>query len=80
MTYITEKELKDYDKEANLETIHLFAERIADNIKHTWGYKECEDYMNNLINDSRDGTRQGFPKDVACAIMQLLRQHGEEYK
>lgn len=78
MSYITEKELKEFNKESNLETIRSFSKRIFNNISGTWGYKECEDYMNNLLNDNPDGIRQGFPPEVGYAIMNLLRQHQEE--
>lgn len=78
MSYITEKELKEYNKELNLETIRNFSKRISDNIEFTWGFKECEEYMNKLLNDSRDGNRQGFPPEVGYAIMNLLRQHQDE--
>lgn len=80
MSYITEKELKEFSKESNLETIRNFSSRISGNIEFTWGYKECEEYMNNLLNDNPDGTRQGFPPEVGYAMMNLLRQHQEEYK
>lgn len=80
MTYITEEELKEYNKELNLETIRNFSPRISGNIEFTWGYKECEEYMNNLLNDNPDGTHQGFPPEVGYAMMNLLRQHQEEYQ
>lgn len=80
MPYIAEVKLKEFNKESNLETIRQFSERIAGSIEFTWGYNECETYMNNLINDSREGSRLGFPPDVGYAIMQLLRQHQEEFK
>lgn len=79
MSYITEKELAEFNKEANLETIREFSPRISGSIEFTWGYKECEEYMNNLINDSREGNRQGFPVKVGYAIMNLLRQHQNEF-
>lgn len=75
MSYITEKELKEFSKELNLETIRKFSSRISGNIEFTWGYKECEDYMNNLLNDSRECNHQWFPPEVGYAIMNLLRQH-----
>jgi hypothetical protein len=77
---ITEKELKEYNKELNIETIRNFSSRISGNIEFTWGYKECEEYMNNLLNDNPDGIRQGFPPEVGYAMMNLLRQHQEEYE
>lgn len=79
MSYITEKELKEYNKELNLETIRNFSSRISGNIEFLWGYKECGIYLNKLLSDSRDGDRQGFPLEVGYAIMNLLRQHEGEF-
>jgi len=81
MSYITEKELKEFNKESNLETIRNFSSKISSNIEFSWGYKECEEYMNNLLNDDLDDLRdERFPQEVGYAIMNLLRQHQEEYK
>src|SRR5262245_29219055 len=37
-----------------------------------WGQKELETYIKQLIMDSRDGKRQGFPWEVAQELMFLL--------
>lgn len=55
--------------------IEKFAARISDTIWLIWGYQECENYLFKLMFDSRDGRRQGFPADVAMAIMILHSRH-----
>lgn len=53
--------------------------RIAKRIVATWGTQDCRDYMMSLINDSRDGNRQGFQKDTASTIMTILDIHDRKY-
>lgn len=53
--------------------------RISVKIEHTWGSKECYDYLNGLLFDTRDNTRNGFSKDVCCAIAKLQMQHNVEF-
>jgi len=36
-----------------------------------WGRPECEAYISRLIMDSRDGSRQGLPWEVAMELMFL---------
>lgn len=53
--------------------------RIAKNISFLWGNKELNDYMNKLVNDIRDGKRQGFPFEVFMALTALSMQHKSEF-
>jgi hypothetical protein len=56
-----------------------FSQRIADRIFFTWGYCECEKYLHNLMIDTRDGERQGFPSEIAAAIISLQAKHQKEF-
>lgn len=43
--------------------------RIVNRIAALWGKPlQCEKYLNELIFDTREGTRQGFPPEVAFEI------------
>ena len=39
--------------------------RIYNTIETLWGYPELQHYLKKIIIDDRDGTRQGFPAEVA---------------
>jgi len=32
-----------------------------------------------LINDKRDGRRQGFPEDVMVALFRLMQEHDKQF-
>ena len=51
--------------------------RVLEKITQLWGTEELEVYINELMMDSRDGQRKGFPHTVASELMYLgllLRQ------
>lgn len=54
--------------------------RLGQKVFNTWGSRECRDLLCELINDTRGGTRQGFPPAVAAAIIHLLSSHDEQFK
>lgn len=45
--------------------------RIYSRIKDTWGTVALKNFMADLLSDTRNGTRQGFPKDVTSALVSL---------
>lgn len=45
----------------------------------TWGRSEFSIYINDLINNSRDGKRQGFPKEIVLALFKLMQAHDAEF-
>lgn len=53
--------------------------RLARRLKDLWGGPECPAFLNELIHDTRDGTRQGFPMEAAMAIFKLSRKHDEAF-
>ena len=36
-----------------------------------WGTRDCQGYIENIVRDNRDGTRQGFPLDVVDELLTL---------
>jgi hypothetical protein len=55
--------------------------RIAEQIDSAWGTKELPQYINSLMLDSSDGdrNRQGFPLEIASALMCLWNTHDIEF-
>lgn len=49
--------------------------RIVNKIVILWGEPELEMYFNELLMDSRGGTRQGFPPEIASEIFNLNMYH-----
>ena len=52
---------------------------IGEKLRWTWGHKECVEYIFRILNDSRDGARQGMPKDIASALFKLSLIHDENF-
>ncbi|HEX8987419.1 MAG TPA: hypothetical protein VF816_05620 [Rhodocyclaceae bacterium] len=65
--------------EPDFKAIDAKFKRIGRRLKDLWGTAECPGYLNELIHDTRDGTRQGFPMDVAMAIFKLSRKHDQAF-
>ena len=51
--------------------------RVLNRIVELWDKKEIDDYFNDLLMDSRGGTRQGFPHEVASEIFALSIAHAK---
>lgn len=64
----------DFFQEINREFPH-----IARRLTVTWGQKAFSEYVNDLINNRRDGHRQGFPKRIALALFNLMLKHDRCY-
>lgn len=64
-----------------IDTSELFAHypHIAAKIKALWGTKECRVLLMSLMNDSRGGTRAGFPLSIGKIIISLLQAHDESF-
>ncbi|MCX8017665.1 MAG: hypothetical protein N2690_07195, partial [Rhodocyclaceae bacterium] len=52
-------------------------QHLVSNLVRVWNSDECEEFLINLMLDTRDGTRQGFPRAVVEEII-LLRAIAEE--
>jgi len=63
----------------NLSIVNDDFPRIAKAINFLWGEKEFYPYMNKLINDSRDGKRQGFKLKISLALMEIVNIHDAEF-
>ena len=46
---------------------------VTKNVQQMWGTRECQTYLEHLLRDNRDGTREGFPLSVIDEIL-LLEQ------
>lgn len=44
-----------------------------------WGQAKFSEYVNDLLNNTRNGQRHGFPEEVALALWKLMQQHDREY-
>ena len=66
----------------NAEYLEIIAKElphISKSLEMFWGYKEFPNYVNTILNDSREGKRAGFPREVASAIFKLLQEHDLEF-
>ena len=52
---------------------------IGNRLKLYWGHQEFFSYLHNLLNDTRGGTRKGFPAEVLLALQSLSDEHDEAY-
>ena len=53
--------------------------RIGQRILATWGQTSFCEYVNDLMNDKRDGCRQGFPEEVMFALFRLMQEHDKQF-
>lgn len=44
---------------------------LTRSIQDTWGTRDCQAYLEHLLRDNRDGTRDGFPLSVIDEILVL---------
>jgi hypothetical protein len=76
------KPAPDISREAGEEHPFIVIERgyprVAKAIEMTWGHRELDDYLQKLIVADRGG-REGFPKPVMVALMQLSKQHSAQF-
>lgn len=61
------------------ELIHKAYPHITSRLKLLWGTKECHDLFQRLFLDTRDGTRQGFPKPSAAALYRIYELHDKDF-
>ena len=64
----------DFDDEltrpAELEELDGY-QRIQDFINDNWGTLRLKDYLDSLLADTNNHTRQGFPSDAGAALLKL---------
>jgi hypothetical protein len=49
--------------------------KIQQFVDMSWGTVRLKEYLEHLMGDTRDGTRQGFPFDVSMAIINLALEN-----
>lgn len=54
--------------------------RVFEKIIQLWTSPALDDYFNELMMDSRDGQRKGFPPDVASELLRLSLVYAKQYK
>ncbi len=64
---------------AEYRTVNDAFGHIGRRIKRHWGREEFIDYMNELLNDSRNGTRKGFSTDVLQSLQSIAQAHRAKY-
>lgn len=52
---------------------------IAAKLKLFWGEQEFTDFVHDLINDTREHSRQGFPLAVTSALITLQYWHDHQF-
>ena len=57
---------------------HAFP-HIGNRLKLYWGHREFFSYLHHLLNDTRGGTRKGFPAEILLALQNLSDEHDEAY-
>lgn len=48
-------------------------------IDELWGRAECRAFLQELMNETRDGAREGFAPEHASTIFRLLVEHDKAY-
>jgi hypothetical protein len=63
----------------NFKVINREYPHVGRRIAVSWGRPDFTPYVNDLINNSRDGKRAGFPREVAVALFRLMQEHDVAY-
>lgn len=69
----------DLEKDVDYILVNSQFPHIGVKLKAIWGYPEFYQYVNKLMNDTRDGHRQGFPLEVASGLFRLYNKHDTEF-
>ena len=79
--YISEQRVKSHHifQEDSTKDFFLKFPHIYQRIKVVWGSDACRIYLNNLITDTRENSRQGFGHDYITTLIQILDKHDLEF-
>lgn len=66
------------DQSDSYKTIDARFPRIAKRLRLAWGSKEFRHYVDQLLNDTRGGKRQGFPPEVLFALHKIIEEHDRQ--
>lgn len=50
---------------------------ILQRLEECWGQRDCQDYLEKLLEDNRGGNRHGFNRAVLHEIVTLITMHEE---
>lgn len=67
------------EENPNFLTINGRFPHIGRRLRASWGSRAFGDYLNDLFNDTRSGTRQGFPPEILMALFKIQCDHDQEY-
>ena len=67
------------DDNPNYQFINKQLPRIGNSLRTLWGCGEFDEFVRNLLTDSGDGARRGFPLAVAQALFRLAEDHEAEF-
>jgi|GEM_PF-5408525 len=76
---------KNYQNMGSERALAVDASRLYEAYPHLiridelWGSAECRKLLLMLLSDTRDGKRQGFPREHAATLMRLLIAHDEQF-
>ena len=65
----------DIKEDRDFQLIQKEYGRIGRMLELLWGSDMFSEYLNNILNDTRDGQRQGFPKPIFEALSRLKVSH-----
>lgn len=61
--------------QSDLDTITASYPHIGKMLSEKWGSKDIVSYIEQLLQDTRDGSRRGFPFQVMTALVNIQSQH-----
>lgn len=67
------------DDNPNYLLINKELPRIAGSLRTLWGCAEFDEFVRNLLTESGDGARSGFPMRIAQALFRLAEDHEAEF-
>ncbi len=63
------------DKNPDFKVINDAFAHIGTRLKLYWGDQKFKTYIHELLTDTRNGTRKGFPFEVLMALENISQQH-----
>jgi hypothetical protein len=66
-------------EDEHFKKINAQHQRIGRELKELWGGPKLGGFVNQLLQDTRGGTRQGFSPEVAAALFKLLQKHDRDF-
>jgi len=67
------------DLQENYQLVAETYPEIAKKIKFFWGNQEFTDLMDDLLNNTRDHRREGFPLKVVASFIKLQQLHDQVF-